>query len=44
MWYVERTNLTAKNVIRRAYGYGDKEYMKVKIIQACTPWMAQFRN
>lgn len=41
--YVERTNLTAKNVIRRAYGYGDKEYMKLKIIQACTPWMAQFR-
>jgi len=41
--YVERTNLTAKNVIRRAYGYGDKDYMKVKIIQACTPWMAEFR-
>lgn len=41
--YVERTNLTAKNVIRRAYGYGDKDYMKLKIIQACTPWMAQFR-
>jgi transposase len=41
--YVERTNLTAKNVIRRAYGYGDKEYMKLKIIQACTPWMARFR-
>ena len=41
--YVERTNLTAKNVIRRAYGYGDKDYMKLKIIQACTPWMAQFQ-
>ena len=41
--YVERTNLTAKNVIRRAYGYQDKDYMKLKIIQACTPWMAQFR-
>lgn len=41
--YVERTNLTAKNVIRRAYGYRDKDYMKLKIIQACTPWMAQFR-
>lgn len=40
---VERTNLTAKNVIRRAYGYGDKDYMKLKIIQACTPWMVQFR-
>ena len=41
--YVERTNLTAKNVIRRAYGYGDKGYMRLKIIQACTPWMIQFR-
>ena len=41
--YVERTNLTAKNVIRRAYGYRDKDYMKLKILQACTPWMAQFR-
>jgi transposase len=41
--YVERTNLTAKNVVRRAYGYRDKDYMKLKIIQACTPWMAQFR-
>jgi transposase len=41
--YIERTNLTAKNVIRRAFGYRDKDYMKFKIIQACTPWMAQFR-
>lgn len=41
--YVERTNLTAKNVVRRAYGYQDKDYMKLKIIQACTPWMSQFR-
>lgn len=41
--YVERTNLTAKNVIRRAYGYRDKGYMKLKIIQACTPWMVKFR-
>lgn len=41
--YIERTNLTSKNVIRRAYGYRDKDYMKLKIIQACTPWMAQFR-
>ena len=41
--YVERTNLTAKNVIRRAFGYRDKDYMKLKIIHACTPWMAQFR-
>ena len=41
--YVEATNLTAKNVIRRAYGYRDKTYMKLKIIQACTPWMGRFR-
>ena len=41
--YIEATNLTAKNVIRRAYGYRDKDYMKLKIIQACTPWMGQFR-
>lgn len=27
----------------RAYGYRDKEYMKLKIIQACTPWMGTFR-
>lgn len=24
------------------YGYRDKEYMKLKIIQACTPWMGRF--
>jgi transposase len=41
--YLESANLKARNVIRRAYGYRDKEYMKVKIIQACTPWMNQFR-
>jgi transposase len=41
--YIERTNLTAKNVIRRAYGYQDKDYMKLKVIQACTPWMVKFR-
>lgn len=40
--YVESTNLKAKNIIRRAYGFRDKEYMKLKIIQACTPWMSQF--
>jgi transposase len=40
--YIESANLKARNVIRRAYGYRDKEYMKLKIIQACTPWMAQF--
>ena len=41
--YIEATNLKAKNLIRRAYGYRDKDYMKLKIIQACTPWMGVFR-
>jgi len=41
--YIESANLKARNVIRRAYGYRDKEYMKLKIIQACTPGMAQFQ-
>lgn len=41
--YIESTNLKARNVIRRAYGYRDKVYMKLKIIQACTPWMNQFQ-
>lgn len=42
--FIEGTNLKARNVIRRAYGYRDKEYMKLKIIQACSslgifqPW------
>lgn len=42
--YVEGSNLKAKNIIRRAYGYRDKEYMKLKLIQGCsslgvfTPW------
>jgi len=40
--YIESSNLKARNVIRRAYGYRDKVYMKQKIIQACTPWMNQF--
>ena len=40
--YIESSNLKARNVIRRAYGYRDKDYMKLKIIQACTPWMSQF--
>lgn len=40
--YIESRNLKARNVIRRAYGYRDKEYMKLKIIQACTPWMGTF--
>ena len=41
--YVESVNLKAKNIIRRAYVFRDKRYMKLKIIQACTPWMSQFR-
>ena len=40
--FIEATNLKARNIIRRAYGYRDKEYMKLKIIQACTPWMVEF--
>jgi transposase len=41
--YIEATNLKAKNLIRRAYGFRDKEYMRLKIIQVCTPWMGVFR-
>lgn len=41
--YIESTNLKAKNVMRQAYGYRDDHYCKLKIIQACTPWMRQFR-
>lgn len=41
--YIESSNLKARNVIRRAYGYRDKDYMKLKVIQACSPWMAQFQ-
>lgn len=40
--FIESANLKARNVIRMAYGYRDKEYMKLKIIQTCTPWMRQF--
>ncbi len=42
--YIEAANLKAKNIIRRAYGYRDREYMKLKIIQVCSslggfnPW------
>ncbi len=42
--YIEGTNLKARNIIRRTYGYRDKEYMKLKIIQGCSslgvfqPW------
>jgi transposase len=48
--FIEATNLKAKNIIRRAYGYQDHEYMKLKIIQACSslryfePWTASFNN
>ena len=41
--YLEATNLKAKNLIRRAYGYRDEEYMKLKLIQICTPWMGEFK-
>ncbi|HOJ16717.1 MAG TPA: hypothetical protein PLC43_06090 [Caldisericia bacterium] len=34
--YIEDTNLKAINIIRCAYGYRDKEYMKLKIIQGCS--------
>jgi transposase len=40
--YIESANLKARNVIRMAYGYRDKKYMKLKIIQTCTPWMREF--
>ena len=41
--YIESSNLKARNVIRRAYGFRDKQYLKLKIIQACTPWIGTFR-
>jgi transposase len=33
---IEGTNLEARNMIRRADGYRDKEYMNLKLIQACS--------
>lgn len=42
--FIEGTNLKARNIIRRAYGFNDEEYMKLKIIQGCSslrifrPW------
>jgi len=48
--YIESSNLKARNVIRRAYGYQDKEYMKLKIIQGCSslgvfqPWVRAINN
>ena len=41
--YIEATNLQAKNLIRRAYGYRDEEYMRLKLIQTCTKWMREFK-
>jgi transposase len=40
--FIESANLKARNVMRMAYGYRDKEYMQLKVIQACTPWMREF--
>ena len=40
--YIESTNQKAKNVIRRVYGYRNERVKKLKIIQACTPWMNNF--
>ncbi len=41
--YVEPTNQKAKNAIRRAYGYRDQHFKKLKIIQSCTSWMNDFQ-
>ena len=41
---IESANRKARNVIRSAYSYRDKDYMKLKVIQACTPWMAQIQS
>lgn len=43
MGFIEAANLKAKNIIRRAYGYRDKGYMKLKIIQACSPPLGVFQ-
>ena len=40
--FIESANLKARNAIRMAYGYRDDAYMKLKVIQACTPWMRRF--
>jgi len=31
--YISACNLKARNVIRRAYSYKDKDYMKLKIVK-----------
>lgn len=36
--FIESANGKAHNVIRMAYGYRDKEYVTLKIIQAATLW------
>ncbi|MGQ9465034.1 MAG: transposase [bacterium] len=41
--FIEATNLKARNIIRRAYGYQDQEYMKLKIIQTCSS-LGEFRS
>jgi len=41
--FIESANAKARNVIRRAYGYRDNDYLDLKIIQACTPWMNRFQ-
>lgn len=40
--FIEATNLKARNIIRRAYGYRDEQYMKLKIIQASSPSLGRF--
>ena len=40
--FIESANLKARNAIRMAYGFRDNDYMKLKIIQASTPWMRAF--
>lgn len=40
--FIESANTKVRNVIRRAYGYRDNDYLDLKIIQACTPWMNRF--
>jgi transposase len=35
--YIEGTNLKARNILRRAYGYRDKEYGEVTRPEPCDP-------
>ena len=41
--YVKSTNQKAKNVIRRAYGYKNDYFKKLKIVRAFTLWMNEFQ-